>query len=298
MSSNFVPLSHALQQRLDANVELKVFLTEAEALIQAHPLTGFGECSGLLEAACRNGAFTTFLNYELNRLLCDPNYALEGSSDVEVLVLRSHLFNLKLRIVGPTAQTNRLIGHASDMVITPLNLNGITMTYYKEPISTNADNLDRSGHLQLLGNALLPFGRSSYFKAGRDIFAIPNEDASIRLLACLSANATLTTRWEYDATTGARIRAVAADHSVSRLQLLASVLAEMRDPKAVTALEGLMEHPAHYVRWAALQAVFCLDRRHGVSLLHKATNDAHQHVRSAAVRSLTKLNISMDNAGS
>jgi HEAT repeat protein len=64
----------------------------------------------------------------------------------------------------------------------------------------------------------------------------------------------------------------------------------MKDPGAVPALEGLMEHPAHYVRWAALQAIFSLDRERGAALLKTATTDPHEHVRTAALRSLEKLN--------
>jgi len=53
---------------------------------------------------------------------------------------------------------------------------------------------------------------------------------------------------------------------------------------------ALMEHPAHYVRWAALQAIFSLDRERGAALLKTAAADPHEHVRTAAIRSLEKLN--------
>lgn len=291
MSSNPLPLSKALQQRLDANVELTTFSREAEDLIRLSPQDGFSGCRNLLEAACRKGAFTGLVNYELDRLLSDPNYALEASSDVDMLVLRSRYFNLTLKIVAQTAQTSRLIGLASDMIITPLMALGATMTRYREPPGPATKTLDRSGQLELVGDESVPFGHSNYFKAGEDVFVIQNSTELPSLVACLSSTVTLTTRWEYDIATRQRIRVMAADHSVSRLQLLASVLAEMQDPRAVTALVGLMDHPAHYVRWAALQAVICLDHEQGMSLLKKATNDSHEHVRSAAIRSLAKLDI-------
>ncbi len=291
MSSNPLPLSKALQQRLEANAELATFSREAEDLIQSVSPDGFAGCSDLLEAACGRGAFTSLVNYELERLLGDPNYALEASSDTDMLVLRSRSFNLTLRIVAQTGQTGRLIGLASDMIIAPLMAWGATFTRYLEPPAPATNTLDRSGELQLMGDQSVPFGRCTHFKAGQDIFIIQSSTGFPSLVACLSSTVTLTTRWEYDITTCQRIRVMAADHSVSRLQLLASVLAEMRDPQGVAALEGLMEHPAHYVRWAALQAVMCLDREYGISLLKKATNDSHEHVRSAAVRSLAKLDI-------
>lgn len=286
MPSNLLPLSKTLQQRLDANSGLKDFLTAAEDRIQGDPKSGFAGCGGLLEDLCRRGAFTELVNYELERLLRDPNYALEASSDVDMLVLRSRFFNLLLKIVAQPSHA-RLFGQASDLFLAPLMKSGVAIARYREP--EPEESAERVRHLRFEGNETVAFGQNSYFKAGQDIFVIRGAAASPTLVACLSSAATLTTRWEYEMATLARVRVVAADHSVSRLQLLASVLAEMKDPSAIPALEGLMEHSAHYVRWAALQAIFCLDRERGAALLKTAATDPHEHVRTAAMRSLAKL---------
>jgi hypothetical protein len=289
MPSNLLPLSKFLQQRLDANSGLKDFLKKAEDLIQADPTNGFADCGGFLEDVCRNGAFTELVNYELERLLRDPNYALEASSDVDMLVLRSPFFNLLLKIVAQPSHA-RLFGQASDLFLAPLMKSGVTIARYREPISEPEGAVDQRRYLRFEGDETVAFGHSSYFKAGRDIFVIRGDAAAPTLVACFSSAATLTTRWEYDAATLARARIMAADHSVSRLQLLASVLAEMKNPCAIPALEGLMEHPAHYVRWAALEAIFSLDRERGATLLKTAAADPHEHVRMAAIRSMEKLN--------
>jgi HEAT repeat protein len=287
MPSNLLPLSKTLQQRLDANSGLKDFLTAAENRIQAEPNSGFTSCGGLLEDLCRSGAFTELVNYELERLLRDPNYALEASSDIDMLVLRSRFFNLLLKIVAQPSQA-RLFGQASDLFLAPLMKSGVTIARYREP--EPEQSAERVRRLRFEGNEMVAFGQSSYFKAGQDIFVIRGDAAFPTLVACFASAATLTTRWEYETATLARVRVVAADHSVSRLQLLASVLAQMKNPCAIPALEGLMEHPAHYVRWAALEAIFSLDRERGAALLKTAATDPHEHVRTAAIRSLEKLN--------
>jgi len=288
MPSNLLPLSKMLQERLDGNSGLKDFLTKAEEQIESDPENGFAGCGAFLDDLCRSGAFTELVNYELQRLLQDPNYALEASSDVDMLVLRSRFFNLLLKIVAQPTQA-RLFGQASDLFLAPLLKSGVTTGRYREPVLESEGTAGRH-FLRFDGDETIAFGHSSYFKAGRDIFVVRSERAAPTLVVCFSSAATLTTRWEYDAASLARTRLVAADHSVSRLQLLASVLAEMKDPGAVPALEGLMEHPAHYVRWAALQAIFSLDRERGAALLKTAAADPHEHVRTAAIRSLEKLN--------
>lgn len=295
MPSNLLPLSRMLQERLDANSGLKDFLTKAEERIASDPENGFARCGAFLDDLCRSGAFTELVNYELQRLLRDPNYALEASSDVDMLVLRSRFFNLLLKVVTQPPQA-RLFGQASDLFLAPLLKSGVTTGRYREPIPDAEVTARRPQRLRFDGDETIAFGHSGYFKAGRDIFVIRSDGAAPTLVVCFSSAATLTTRWEYDAATLARTRLVAADHSVSRLQLLASVLAEMKDSGAVPALEGLMEHPAHYVRWAALQAIFSLDREHGAALLKRAAADPHEHVRTAAIRSLEKLNAASAHA--
>ncbi len=166
MSSNSLPLSNTLQQRLNANVKLKVFLREAEDLIQANPQSGFAECGCLLEAVCRKGTFTGLVNYELECLLREPNYALEGSSDLDMLVLRSRFFNLKLKMAGPTAQTNRLIGLAADMILVPLSASGVTMTCYREPPNPATETLDRSGPARKAAECDLALWPELLFRSG------------------------------------------------------------------------------------------------------------------------------------
>ena len=289
MPSNLLPLSKMLQERLDANSGLKDFLAKAEERIESDPENGFAGCGAFLDDLCRTGAFTELVNYELQRLLQDPNYALEASSDIDMLVLRSRFLNLLLKIVAQPAQ-GRVFGQASDLFLAPLLKSGVTTGRYREPLPDAEGTAAGPHYLRFDGDETIAFGHSSYFKAGRDIFVIRSDGAAPTLVVCFSSATTLTTRWEYDAATLARTKLVAADHSVSRLQLLASVLAEMKDPGAVPALEGLMEHPAHYVRWAALQAIFSLDRERGAALLKTAAADPHEHVRTAAIRSLEKLN--------
>jgi HEAT repeat protein len=54
-------------------------------------------------------------------------------------------------------------------------------------------------------------------------------------------------------------------------------------------LQQLSNHALHYLRWAAIQTLFTLDRAKGTQALLQALNDSHPHVRNAAQRSWNKL---------
>ena len=56
-------------------------------------------------------------------------------------------------------------------------------------------------------------------------------------------------------------------------------------------LGAISEHPSHFVRWAAIQAVGRLDRARAVELLRRSLEDAHPHVRSMAAKVLAKVGI-------
>jgi HEAT repeat protein len=93
------------------------------------------------------------------------------------------------------------------------------------------------------------------------------------------------------------VRAIAVDNSASRLEFVISMMCVMKDRSSLPALEGLSAHPAHFVRWAAVQALFRLDRERGITALRNALADRHEHVRNAASRSLAKIAANTDLKG-
>jgi HEAT repeats len=246
-------IANMLETRALNNADLHAFSEEATRLIQSDPSCGFRACAPLLEDLCRSDAFSDLVNYELDRLL---------------------------------------FGHTCDMILVPVSRSGITLSRYHQPKPHPNDILDKSRHLTFKGDVTLAFGQSSFFAACEDIFLINStpHEANPPMLAILITPDKFQIRWEYDSTTLAPVRAIAADNSASRLEFVISLMSTMNDRAALPVLRELSSsHPAHFVRWAAVQAMFRLDRDTGMQALHCALNDPHEHVRNAASRSIAKI---------
>lgn len=97
--------------------------------------------------------------------------------------------------------------------------------------------------------------------------------------------------WHFDNTTLQSRFPSAGLMDQSALVNTAKVLGALGDPAAVPHLVELAEHPSHFVRWAAIQAVGRLDRARAVELLRRSLEDAHPHVRSMAAKVLAKVGI-------
>jgi hypothetical protein len=81
----------------------------------------------------------------------------------------------------------------------------------------------------------------------------------------------------------------AADPSVSRIQLLGTVLRQLDPERAIPAMQPLLSHPAHFVRWHAMREMLCADATRAAPLLEEMTeHDPHPQVVAAA-RSALKM---------
>ena len=284
-------MSRTYQERADNNKRLRNFVIEANHLIQDDCSGGFRACGELLESICRDGVFTELINYELDCLLHDSNYSLEASTDIDMLVWKSPYFTLLLKLLIEPQRQDRLFGMPFDHILAPVSARGVTFDRYHQPRPLPNDVFDRTRRIVFAGEETLIPGQSRYFRAGQDIFLIRNDvsEKEPPLLAVFASPDKLSLRWEYDRTTLAPVRAAASDTSASRLEFVAWMMSAMNNHSSLPALEGLLAHPAHFVRWAALKAIYRLDSEKGRELLFAALEDSHEHVRNAARRSLGKL---------
>jgi hypothetical protein len=270
---------------------LRTFSAQADTLIQADSDGGFRECSVLLENICRDGAFTDLVNYELDCLLHDDNYVLDASTDSDMLVWRSPFFTLLLKLVTEPQRKDRLFGQPFSHILVPINPRGVRLNRYHQPQPQPNDVFDRTRHLVFKCEETIAFGQSTYFKAGEDIAMLhvdPEPEAPYLLVYLLSLDK-LPIRWEYDSSTLAPVRAVASETADSRLEFWALMVSAMDSRTSLAALEGLRAHPAHFVRWAAVQAIYRLDHAKGLEALWSALDDPHEHVRNAARHALTRI---------
>jgi|SRR5882672_494211 len=77
-----------------------------------------------------------------------------------------------------------------------------------------------------------------------------------------------------------------AEYSCVRAQAL-------RDNSLAPELESMLEHPRHFVRWAAARALGMLSFEQGVLALKRLESDPHPHVARAASRALKNSNLTI-----
>ena len=164
----------------------------------------------------------------------------------------------------------------------------VTTEWFEQPRPEPNAVFDRSRTLITRGRRTLTPGVPVPVRAMRDVVRIvPAPRPSLVMVLASTPVATLS--WEYDLDSGAPLRAVSGSVAASRLEAAARLLGELGDPASVPALVGLVDHPHHFVRWAAVRAVAALDPTVGVGLLRRAVDDEHPHVRRAAATALGQL---------
>lgn len=103
------------------------------------------------------------------------------------------------------------------------------------------------------------------------------------------------TQTAYDRTTRVPQQTIAASAADSELVAMARALGAMGRTSSIPVLESMFRHPHHFVRWAALQALYRVSRDHAMPLLDLAQHDAHAHVRRAARKALAMATASREN---
>ena len=143
---------------------------------------------------------------------------------------------------------------------------------------------DRSKALTRTGSSQLAPGTVARLRAPSQAFRLRLERPAL-LIQFMSAT-TEPLRWVFHPESLQAVRAVSASLKSSRLQFTCHTLAALGSPSSVAPMRSLMNHPDHYVRWAAVQNICTLSREDGIECLQQAIEDPHPHVRNAARRTL------------
>lgn len=76
---------------------------------------------------------------------------------------------------------------------------------------------------------------------------------------------------------------------LSNLTTIFDFLADVSSPSSIDYLEPFSQHEQHFIRWHAMKAVHAIDETAGLRLIESACSDPHQHVRAAAVATLSRI---------
>jgi hypothetical protein len=143
------------------------------------------------------------------------------------------------------------------------------------------DLFDPHAALAPLPDVSLTPGRVLDVEAGWDAFRIRAVSRAVPLVL-LHSKAVLEFAWQYDAVTLEPRQAICPRSSAYRLFYATKLLGEVPAAGSAEALLRISGHPSHFVRWAALQALFSVDPAAAQRRLLEATDDPHPRVRQAA----------------
>ncbi|MGH6616344.1 HEAT repeat domain-containing protein [Sphingomonas sp.] len=76
---------------------------------------------------------------------------------------------------------------------------------------------------------------------------------------------------------------------LSNLTTIFDLLADVADAPSADYLEPFINHEQHFIRWHAMKSIYAIDKEAGLKLIDRARDDPHDHVRAAALETLSRV---------
>jgi hypothetical protein len=267
---------------------LKSFVDAVRPVLSAEDPETFWECEQPFRQLLGSGFLTEVINYELGKILADVRYCPDKAAEYEMLICESETFWLNVKVIPPGFIHSKYVySHTGHSMLGVWGDAATTVHLYEQPVPHPVEVFDRSRLLIDKGQVELRPGQISLFRAGYDMFRmVPANELVIFVI--LSTVPLLRMRWCYDPHTLAPVRSEISDLMTSRIEFACSALGQMADPSSIPAMKMVLDHPAHFIRWAAIKSILLIDHREGIPLLINALEDPHPHVRNAASRTLAR----------
>jgi hypothetical protein len=97
--------------------------------------------------------------------------------------------------------------------------------------------------------------------------------------------------WHFDRSTLSASFATLGAVAHSACVMLSRMISALGERRALPLIVELTDHPSHFVRWSAIQALGKLDGAKARAALEKAVDDRHPHIRASAHKTLSKLQV-------
>jgi len=223
---------------------------------------------------------------ELYRIANDPGYASPTwETDYIIFAAGKHW---ELRVGNYRQSSEFIYTMPQHMMIAVLGCQPLRAKHYKIPASLQIEKFDHNVKLDDGVERLYHPGSIVVMDGRRDIFDV-NIDSPV-LVVKLSSMPHQPLQWAFDRKTREAVQVISSNAIDSELVSMAQTLGAMTNPLATPSLLELCNHPRHFVRWAAMQA---LGRVAPDELLRQlrnaAANDPHPHVQAAAEKALSRI---------
>jgi len=237
------------------------------------------------------------VHQELQLMLADQSHLpAGGGSEADLAVILNPLFSLSVRALLPDRRlSERLCSTAQHALVGLVPLphpTVVSLDMFEQLNPTPYTVVDRSKELTPRASRTLRAGSVTRIRAAIDVFRVNPVDSPALIIMFATTNV-VPLRIEYDTDTLRPSRAIAASLESSRLEFTARMLSEIGNANSIASMSGLIEHPDHFVRWAAIRSVSGIDIHAGRNLVLGALDDAHPHVRAAAARALTAIDAAL-----
>ncbi len=192
---------------------------------------------------------------------------------------------------GVEREPRKLLGEISSIsqsmifgLLTPVEF---TIQMYRKCVG-DLGHFDMTDQVELVKVETLSRHDVAFFDA-ESIFVNIAFDRKYVSLNLSEKVATRSITERYDAVSGRAKYASAANSDLTRIEYACEVLKELGNSESVLPLRKLCAHPAHFVRWKAVEALINVDYGAGVDVIREMQTDAHPHIRVAASQALRSL---------
>lgn len=221
------------------------------------------------------------VNYELERLGADARYLPSISP------LRETAFwSASLLMIEAAAARTVISDSPCHQLIIPVRPGNVGVRIYEQRNEHAHDELDRRLQLTETDTVMLRDVSSIRIVAGRTVLDPVGDDNDSALILVVRGELQHWLTWQYDRATLTPVAALASTLQATRMDFALNTLVELRSVGSADAVAGILEHPAHYLRWSAARALNVLAPERTPVVLEKLKDDSNRHVRRAARKAL------------
>lgn len=152
---------------------------------------------------------------------------------------------------------------------------------------------DYDGEVFVPGAVAMFAGRRTYGPGEVFTFDSRREAFDVHVAAPVVVIKFITTpfvelQWAFDRQTLKATQAISSSPLHSELVTVCLALKAMKRTGSEALLDRLSRHPAHFVRWAAIQGLGAVSPNRALERLRQSLKDEHPHIRSAAAKHLAR----------
>jgi hypothetical protein len=280
-------------KEIDANrIAALPALSNFSRLLNITPIENIFDLAPHIEQMVRDNFLQDLIHYELDCIAGNQDYApREGTYNyLNLFISERFSFSLIYKNIVDASMFKYYSNYPSNQIICPLNPDGFYYNLFRRSTNEPFDTLRKESRLQIQSEQeLLKFGQSLCIKSEEQVFSFCPGKAEPVIAFVLSATDLKNYTWEYDRETLAPVRIVSGNNNHTRVEFTCHILGEIGNEQSLTVLFGLLNNPAHNVRWQAARSICKLDLEQGVNALKMLQQDSHEEVRALAIRSLAKI---------